>query len=593
MASPSSPSGNMIFTGRVKRRDEKLTDIKSRGRIYRRFRDIFVALFLFAFIIMLLIMISMYNRIITEVSLSNAGRYSMSTADILSSHIDKEIGLLSKAAHSRSVIEWLSQPDDPERARAAYIEMTEIVDQLYSHNLYVGSRDMMYEYSVINNFKPEDIQPIATLDRRDPQDDWFFQCLDSKYDYLLGVDKDHILNKKRVWIDHKVSIDGKPIGVICTGLEFPRLAEILFSHSIDMYMRSLVINEKGLVLFDSDLQNDERFESYNINLRSCDAFDDPQFLNEIESYIKSITSYFNGSENPFIMNLSSGQYRYAVVTPIKNTQWSSIVMFNPSALLSPTKLLPAFAGMLLLLICFTLAVSAVSFRLIFKPINLLLVSLSRIMDDRTEPIYGADRDDEIGSLSKTIIDLFTKANYDAMTGVYNRRYMETLLQQNVEYLSRSNGMLSVLMVDVDYFKFYNDEYGHQAGDLCLTTIARTLSESVTRASDFVARYGGEEFIAVLPNTDESGARLIAVRIIENVRMLKMPHAKSAIAPNVTVSVGVTTGKVVFSQDIAGYIKAADDALYASKQGGRDRYTFKPYHSREARAEEGAPEKMTE
>jgi diguanylate cyclase (GGDEF)-like protein len=196
-----------------------------------------------------------------------------------------------------------------------------------------------------------------------------------------------------------------------------------------------------------------------------------------------------------------------------------------------------------------------------------------LKENHQEHIYGIERDDEFGNLSNTIIDLFAKANYDALTGIYNRRYMETTIQQIVEFLSRSNGVLSLLMVDVDHFKLFNDTYGHQAGDKCLEAVALAMAGSLTRANDFVARYGGEEFIAVLPNTDEAGARLIAEKVLESVRQLQIPHSESDAAKYVTVSVGATTAAVEYFHGWEEYVKYADEALYASKQGGRNRCTF--------------------
>ena len=166
------------------------------------------------------------------------------------------------------------------------------------------------------------------------------------------------------------------------------------------------------------------------------------------------------------------------------------------------------------------------------------------------------------------------AQIDALTGIHNRRYMEDGLESIVELLSRSsNGILSVLLVDIDYFKMYNDTYGHQQGDVCLKNVAKALEEAISRTNDFVARYGGEEFIAVLPNTSELGARLIAEKFLENVRALNIPHISSSAAECVTVSIGVTTGRVMYTQNWEDYLKRADKALYLSKQNGRNQYTY--------------------
>jgi diguanylate cyclase (GGDEF)-like protein len=184
----------------------------------------------------------------------------------------------------------------------------------------------------------------------------------------------------------------------------------------------------------------------------------------------------------------------------------------------------------------------------------------------------ADR--TMSGLNESNLDLADKVHYDALTGIYNRRYMEDALSRLICSISRAAGaQLSVLMLDVDYFKNYNDTYGHSAGDVCLKAIAETLLASITRVGDFAARYGGEEFIVILPNTNKHGADKIANRILEKVRALGILHEKSDVAPYVTISIGITTGNIDYSQSGDDYIKRADAALYMSKQSGRDRVTY--------------------
>ncbi|MCL2003880.1 MAG: diguanylate cyclase [Oscillospiraceae bacterium] len=166
-----------------------------------------------------------------------------------------------------------------------------------------------------------------------------------------------------------------------------------------------------------------------------------------------------------------------------------------------------------------------------------------------------------------------KIYYDALTGIYNRRFFDEALSRLLKTLSRSGGFLSLMMIDVDFFKSYNDAYGHDAGDRCLKIVAETLSESITRTDDFVVRYGGEEFAVVLPNTDASGASVIAEKLLDNVRKLGMPHGKSDAASYVTISIGVATGRVKHTQSVSDYVKRADEMLYKSKRDGRNRYSL--------------------
>ena len=166
-----------------------------------------------------------------------------------------------------------------------------------------------------------------------------------------------------------------------------------------------------------------------------------------------------------------------------------------------------------------------------------------------------------------------KAITDALTGIFNRRYLEENLSRVIRAISRGDNSLSVLMVDVDFFKNYNDTYGHNAGDNCLRTVAEVLARGISREEDFVARYGGEEFVVVLPYTDETGAKTVAERLLASIHSRKILHETSEIAKIVTFSIGGTTSKVSFTHNGIDYVNLADKALYLSKQNGRDKYSF--------------------
>jgi len=188
-------------------------------------------------------------------------------------------------------------------------------------------------------------------------------------------------------------------------------------------------------------------------------------------------------------------------------------------------------------------------------------------------------EDDIIEMMRSAAFLFANAfiraevEYDALTGIYNRRYFEETMERVISSLSRSGSLLSMMMIDIDFFKRYNDTYGHIEGDRCLKAVAQTLAECITRADDFVARYGGEEFIVVLPNTDEHGVRLLAEKMLDNVRDLYLPHEKSDVADYVTVSIGGTTGKVLHTHNPGDFVKRADEMMYKSKQEGRNRASF--------------------
>ena len=129
--------------------------------------------------------------------------------------------------------------------------------------------------------------------------------------------------------------------------------------------------------------------------------------------------------------------------------------------------------------------------------------------------------------------------------------------------------LSIMMIDIDSFKQYNDHYGHVAGDECLKRVAMTLRAGATRPRDFLARYGGEEFVIVLPDTDERGVEQVAARCREALAEEAIPHERSKVAPQVTVSIGIGTIVPTADDSAVRFIEEVDKRLYQAKQRGRN------------------------
>ena len=167
------------------------------------------------------------------------------------------------------------------------------------------------------------------------------------------------------------------------------------------------------------------------------------------------------------------------------------------------------------------------------------------------------------------------ATLDGLTGVSNRRKFDEYLQQEWKRAIREKLSISLILSDVDCFKSYNDTYGHQAGDICLRSIAKAMVESVRRPADLVARYGGEEFALILPNTETEGAICIAEQIRNNIADLKIPHSKSIVKDYVTVSLGIFSLIPHRDRNMSPkkFIVAADRALYQAKKTGRNRYVI--------------------
>jgi diguanylate cyclase (GGDEF)-like protein len=192
---------------------------------------------------------------------------------------------------------------------------------------------------------------------------------------------------------------------------------------------------------------------------------------------------------------------------------------------------------------------------------------------------------------KDMADALRRSAYlDGLTGIANRRHFDEQLGREWRRAERTASPMSLLMVDVDAFKKYNDHYGHPAGDKCLQRVAMTVLKAGHRPGDLAARFGGEEFALVLPQTDATGAEIVAMHLLEEVDALALPHAASPAHPFVSVSVGVTSfdarcegwlgqpadsrfGTLGDHRPVADLLRAADQALYAAKQAGRRRAHF--------------------
>jgi len=177
-----------------------------------------------------------------------------------------------------------------------------------------------------------------------------------------------------------------------------------------------------------------------------------------------------------------------------------------------------------------------------------------------------ETEEKLITLQKKLEDLSFK---DGLTGVSNRRMFDSILEMEWANARRNIQPLSLIMIDIDYFKQYNDHYGHIQGDDCLKRVALTLSSAATRARDFFARFGGEEFVLVLPETDADAAKKVAERCRSLIFKEQIPHEKSQVSQILTISVGVGTIVPSHQDEPLAFIEKVDKRLYQAKQNGRN------------------------
>ncbi len=206
---------------------------------------------------------------------------------------------------------------------------------------------------------------------------------------------------------------------------------------------------------------------------------------------------------------------------------------------------------------------------ITKPVNLIILRQRiRSMLQQSQQVKDKFRIAE--ELQQDNRQLKILASRDSLTKLSNRRSFEQYLRQEWERMERMAAPLSLIMCDIDFFKNYNDTYGHPAGDQCLVRVGAAMRNTVRRSGDLVARYGGEEFVIVLPNTDILGAVFVAEGVRSAIKLLKIQHQNSAAGSCVTMSLGVAMVYPTAQLAITELINASDQALYQAKQNGRDR-----------------------
>ncbi|MFA6972535.1 MAG: diguanylate cyclase [Gallionella sp.] len=201
-------------------------------------------------------------------------------------------------------------------------------------------------------------------------------------------------------------------------------------------------------------------------------------------------------------------------------------------------------------------------------------SASYIVKLQRDDAYRALRASQI-QLVELNMQLLKQANIDGLTGIVNRRHFDERFGEEWLRALRNRHPLTLIMFDIDAFSKYNDKFGHIEGDECLKRVARCAQEIISRPTDTLARYGGEEFIVLLPETDASGAIIIAEKLRINVESLHLSNPDSSVSQFITISVGVTTFVPAVNSTQGDCLRLADEALYRAKDAGRNRISIAP------------------
>jgi len=487
-----------------------------------------------------------------KIQYNNAGQKLTQTIETerlkLEASINSEIAIALRMADSPLIRRHFLNPADSELQEIAFEEIAGYHRAFKGGSVFWCSDiDKEFYFNGDNHY---------TVDIENPDNYWYKMTLYETEKYNFNINYNPDIQRTMLWINAPVFDNNKkPVGLVGTGINLSDFINAIYQNYPET-------DELYFFNFAGEITG-----ARNINL----VAEKINIIRELGQTGNRIMEY--------VKHLKTGEVKYFKTTNRKEiAAFSSIPALNwYITVLRPftvgeslqNGMTVLFGVMMTVIFCVFIFFNIFIF-IILEPLNQVVKTINQTFDDwDLNSMEGEHHKDEVG----TFREFFHLTIIDQLTGIYNRRYLDGNLKKIIKLYSRTGGNLSVLMIDIDYFKKYNDAYGHDAGDDCLRAVAAALSQCVIRDEDFVARYGGEEFAVVLPNTDENGARLVAERMLEKARECNIPHKSSDIAGYVTISIGGTTGVINHLQHGSDYIKTADKALYESKKNGRNRYTF--------------------
>jgi len=472
----------------------------------------------------------------------------------LEASINSEIAIALRMADS-PLIQWhFLNPDDEEMRQIALGEIAGYRRSFTGKNVFwIGDTDKKYYFND---------EYVYTLDPSEESSWWYNSIMENPTPYVFNVNFDVGIKKTMLWINTPVFGDNqKPVGIVGTGINLSDFINAINHNLLGTDDELYFFNAAGEIIKSKDINLVEK----KANIAEVLGQIGREILAKVEELKIGEIEYFKSKTTSKIIAVTS-----IPISSVPALNWY-ITALRPCTVVESLKTNMTVLFSVMMTVIFSIFIFFNIFiTLMLEPLNQMIRTINQtFIDWDLNPQESEHYKDEIGTLG----DFLHLTIIDQLTGIYNRRYLDGSLKKIIKLYSRTGSSLSLLMIDIDYFKKYNDAYGHDAGDNCLKTVASILAECIIREEDFIARYGGEEFTVILPNTDKSGAQVIAEKLLKKVRECNIPHKASDVADYVTISIGGTTDIVNHLKHGNDFIKVADEALYKSKKEGRNRYTF--------------------
>ncbi|MCL2832922.1 MAG: ATP-binding protein [Treponema sp.] len=388
--------------------------------------------------------------------------YSVETVDKFNLYMSRDLALVQKVAHSKAVTDWFADEQNPVKKAAAYDEMQDYIVLLDSAELYFAVHKSKNEYSIGKGVSIENFEHFDVLDPEDPYNDWYYDLVDSDLEYTFNIDLDKVSKQWRIWINHKVLSNGEIVGVFCSGINIDKMLASMFEGYDEKNVKSFIIDKFGNIQLGSTF-SDMSVERTDIHIN--DETVDPVFNKYLDSYLGTISGYFNQDARPEVRTLSKGPYRYASIAPIVNSDWSVVTYFNSLSLFTVSNFLPLLVALAAAVIIYMAANIVITRRLVLLPLDDLTASVNKSNEDPAA-VSGCDRDDEIGELARNI-----RNTWSSISEAHERTRIMldatplscTLLDENLNMIECNNETIRLLGVNrkqdyLEHFFNYSPEY---------------------------------------------------------------------------------------------------------------------------------------
>ncbi len=424
-----------------------------KNSITHRFNIMFIFILCITIVINLIVMGLAMLNITSKVSQGYAKMYATEIANVIETHMSREIGLSLKLASTPSIVNWMSDEDNLDKRIIALDEITSFIDLLHDHNMFIAidSSKHIYYPEEVNQQIP--LETKGTLSENITADKWYFNTLKSDRDYNINIDEDRFLGSYRVWINVKVENANKPVGVIGTGLYLDYFITGNLSNLKDHSAYTLIIDNNGDVQIDGkqDQQNDTKNYSSIFEFTS----DDTTRTN--------LSEFLNSNQTETVLKVHNKDYAYAAFSKVSDTNWYVVTFYNNDNFYTSNNLLFFIIMMIISIFAIIIVINLFINGIFVKPFMHLIQSIQNKNIYISQELFGIERDDEFGLLAKAIEQMSDRLVSSIPIGLFLIDSNFNLIYSNLNLVSQFNAKskdeLSALFKDTPELIFANpDDY---------------------------------------------------------------------------------------------------------------------------------------